>query len=120
MDEGAGGSVEVLVVLGEAPTAVDPGNGALHDPAPGQGLEALLARRAFDDLDFPRGGLHGSAQLFAAVGPVGEDRLQEAEEPARQEVQFHHPEAGNTHGSEVTRHSTDDRVVAEVTKGVRP
>ncbi len=87
MDEGAGGSVEVLVVLGEAPTAVDPGNGALHDPAPGQGLEALLARRAFDDLDFPRGGLHGPAQLFAAVGTVSEDRLQEAEEPARPAVE---------------------------------
>ena len=87
MDEGAGGSVEVLVVLGEAPTAVDPGNGALHDPAPGQGLEALLARRAFDDLDFPRGGLHGSAQLFAAVGAVGEDRLQEGKQPASVAIQ---------------------------------
>ena len=87
MDEGAGGSVEVLVVLSEAPAAVDPGDSALHDPAPGQGLEALLARRAFDHLDGPAGSAHGSAQLVAAVGTVGEDRLQEAEEPARPAVE---------------------------------
>jgi hypothetical protein len=87
LDEGAGRSIEVLVVFGEAPAAVNPGDGALDDPTLGQGFEALLAGRAFDDLDGPAGGVHGPAQFVAAIGAVGEDRLQEAEEPARPAVE---------------------------------
>jgi hypothetical protein len=42
---------------------------------------------AFDQLDPPGGIGHGPAQLFAAVGAVGEDRLQKGKEPARLAVQ---------------------------------
>ena len=57
------------------------------DPAPGDDLEALGLGGAFDQFDPPGGIGHGPAQLFAAVGAVGEDRLQEGKEAARLAVQ---------------------------------
>jgi hypothetical protein len=79
--------VEVFIVLGEAAAPVDPGDGALDDPTPGDDLEALGLGGAFDQLDPPGGIGHGPAQLFAAVGTVGEDRLQKGKEAARLAVQ---------------------------------
>ena len=81
-DEGDGRSVEVFVVLGQAPAAIDPGDGAFHDPASWDDLETLGLRGTLDQLDPPRDIGHGPAQLSAAVGAVGEDRLQEGKEPA--------------------------------------
>ena len=86
-DEGDGGSVEVFVVLGQAPAAIDPGDGALDDPAPGDDLETLGLGGALDHLDPPGGIGHGPAQLLAAVSAVGEDRLQEGKQPAGPAVQ---------------------------------
>ncbi len=74
-DESDGGSVEVFVVLGEAPASVDPGDGAFDDPASGDDLEAPGRGGTLDHLDPPRGIGQGPAQLLAAVGAVGEDRL---------------------------------------------
>ena len=67
--------------------AADEGDGAFHDPAPGDDLEALGLGGAFDHLDPPGGIGHGPAQLRAAVGAVGEDRLQEGKEAAGPAIQ---------------------------------
>ena len=42
---------EVLVILGKATVAAEPGEGALHDPAPRQHDEALHVVGSLDDLD---------------------------------------------------------------------
>lgn len=86
-DEGDGGAVEVFVILGEPPAAIDPGDGTLDDPASGDDLEALGLGGALDHLDPPRGLGHGPAQFRAAIGAVGEDRLQKGKQPARAMVQ---------------------------------
>ena len=44
-------------------------------------------RGTFDHLDPPGGIGHGPTQLLAAVGAVGEDRLQAGKQPARLAVQ---------------------------------
>lgn len=46
-----------------------------------------MAGRAVDDLDGPAGGVYGPAQFVAAIGAVGEDRLQKGKEPAGVTVQ---------------------------------
>ncbi len=86
-DEGESGSVEVFVVLGQAPAAIDPGDGALDDPASWDNLETLGLRGTLDHLDPPGGIVHGPAQLRATVGAIGEDRLQEGKQPAGMAVQ---------------------------------
>ena len=86
-DEGESGPVEVFVVLGQAPAAIDPGDGALDDPASRDDLETLGLGGALDHLDPPGGIGHGPTQLLAAVGAVGEYRLQEGKEAARLAVQ---------------------------------
>ena len=65
-DEWGRGSVEVFVVLGEAPAAVDPGDGALDDPASGDDLEALGLGGALDHLD-PRGGIFMARRSLARL-----------------------------------------------------
>ena len=55
--------------------------------APGDDLEALGLGGTFDQLDPPGGIGHGPAQLRAAVGAVGEDRLQEGKQPAGVAIQ---------------------------------
>ncbi len=52
-DESDGGPVEVLVALGEAAAAIDPRDGAFHDPAFWDGLETLGLGGAIDHLDPP-------------------------------------------------------------------
>ncbi len=58
----------------------------LHDEVKADYTAMMYAENAeevLDQLD-PLGGIsHGPAQLFAAVGAVGEDRLQEGKEAAR-------------------------------------
>ncbi len=50
-------------------------------------LEALGLGGTLDRLDPPGGIGHGPAQLLAAVGAVGEDRLQEGKQPAGVAIQ---------------------------------
>ena len=52
-NEGERGSVETFVVLGEAPTAAGPDDGALGDRASGNDREPFGLGRARDDLDLP-------------------------------------------------------------------
>jgi hypothetical protein len=74
-DEGDGAVREVLEILGEAPTAIEPGDGALDDPALGQELEARTIA-AFDDLELPvRDGAEDLFELGALIGAVADDLL---------------------------------------------
>src|SRR3954470_19612254 len=86
-EEGERVDGQVLEVLGEPPAAPEPGEGPLHDPALGQRHEALGVAAA-DDLEAPaarpRHGLRGG---LAAVGAVGEDHLDEREQPPRRAQQ---------------------------------
>ena len=50
-------------------------------------LETLGLGGALDHLDPPGGIVQGPAQLLAAVGAVGEDRLQEGKQPAGPAIQ---------------------------------
>ncbi len=52
-DPGDGAFYGCLEVLGETAAASKPGKGPLHDPAPGQNLEALGGIATLDDLDGP-------------------------------------------------------------------
>lgn len=54
-DEGKSGLVEVSVVLGRTAAAIDPGDGARHDPSPWRALEARGAVRTLDDFEHPCG-----------------------------------------------------------------
>ncbi len=58
-----------------------------YDPASWDDLETLGLGGTLDHLDPPGGIGHGPAQLRAAVGAVGEDRLQEGKQPAGVAIQ---------------------------------
>ena len=82
-DEGDSGSRVALEVFGETPTAADPGEGALDDPALGQQLEAS-GIRSLHDLQLPSLRMcNDASHLVATVAAVGEDALDKGEEPAR-------------------------------------
>ena len=73
-DEGDGAACEVLEIFGEAPTAIEPGDGALDDPALRQEFEAR-AIAALDDLELPvRDGAEDLFELGALIGAVAENR----------------------------------------------
>jgi len=76
-DERNDGPVEVLVVIGQAPAAVDPGDGALDDPSPRDNLESLNLRETLDHINPPGGIFHGPTLLRVTVGAVDDDCLQE-------------------------------------------
>ncbi len=71
--ERQGLSVEALPILGQAATAIEPGDGALDDPSLGQDRKALCCIGTLDDFhvdlpeDFANGGLK-DRPLIAAVG----------------------------------------------------
>ena len=75
--------VAVLPIFGEPPAAVQPGDGALDDPAPGFDDKALGTIRAFDDLDRQAAHRCGGAieEDRPCVGTVGEQLAQERELP---------------------------------------
>src|SRR3954469_24317940 len=86
-EEGEGVDGQVLEVLGEAPAAPEPRERPLHDPALGQRHEALGVAAA-DDLQPPAAGPgHRRRGRLAAVGAVGEDHLDEGEQPPRRAQQ---------------------------------
>jgi hypothetical protein len=60
-------------VFREAPVAVEPSEGALDHPSPGQHLEALGLIGSFDDLDFPLADeLERALELLARITAIGE------------------------------------------------
>ena len=69
-----------LEVAHESAVAADPGEGALDDPPPGQGNEAMRLG-PFDDLQLPGAGLGDDGRhLRSLVCGVGEDALDEGEQ----------------------------------------
>ena len=81
MEEGERIVVAVFPVLGEPAAAVEPGDGALNDPALGFDDKALGAISAFDNLDYQtahrvRGAL---SEDRSRIGAVGEQLAQERE-----------------------------------------
>ena len=78
-------------VLGEPSAAAEPGEGSLHNPALGQRHEAR-AVAALDDLQPPSSDPgHRCRGCLALVGAVGEDHLDEREQPARSPQKRHGP-----------------------------
>jgi len=72
-----------LEVASEASVAADPGQGPLDDPALGQDDEAAEVA-ALHDLELPSAGRRRSIRcLFSPIGAVGEDALNEREQPTR-------------------------------------
>ena len=73
IDESDGHARETLEVLGEAPAAAEPCEGAFDDPALGQDLERSIVGSAHD-LEAPRPPRRdGSLGVFAAIGGIGDD-----------------------------------------------
>ena len=80
-DQRLGGLDPVLVVLAEAATLAEPGEGSLDDPALGQGDEATRVVRALDDLQFPAGPLTHPVDELAGVPIVGPEPLETGQLP---------------------------------------
>ncbi len=81
-EPGDGGGGVALEVAREPSVAADPGEGPFDDPALGQNHEAAGVV-ALDDLERPSPGLgEGGGELWPLVGGVGEDALDEGEQPA--------------------------------------
>jgi len=81
-NEGGDGSSVALEVADETTVVADPGEGALDDPAFGKNDEAMQFT-ALDDLDPPRASpCSRGGGLRALIAGVGEDTLDEREQPA--------------------------------------
>lgn len=88
-DEGDGGASVALEVPGETTTAADPGEGAFHNPALGQDLEAFCGIGSLHDLQLPCSGVgDDDTHLLAAITAVGEDAFDEGKQPSRPAQQF--------------------------------
>lgn len=72
-----------FVVFAESARPVEPGEGALNDPALGQHLKDMLFV-SFDDLDGVAEHIAGPVDQFSCIAAVGEDlrdRIDAAEQP---------------------------------------
>src|SRR3954447_27195 len=67
---------EIFVVLAEAPTLAEPGEGALDRPAFRQDDEAAQVVRALDNLQIPAGTLTDPADELAGVATVPPELLE--------------------------------------------
>jgi hypothetical protein len=88
--EGEGAAVEALPVLGQPATAVEPGDGAFDNPAPGQDDEPLCRIGALDDRDADLAADAAQSvlelrSLVAAVGIELEQERMQAEQRAHQQ-----------------------------------
>ena len=92
------------MVLGEPAGAAEPGEGALHDPAPRLDGEAPLALLAPDDLD-PQALLGGPReQRMPGAGAIGPDQLEAGLERAQPRQQAPRPGlVGDVGGAHVLR-----------------
>jgi hypothetical protein len=71
----------LLVVSDEAAAFHDPGESALHHPAPAEDDEAFHPRHAADDFKDDMGLVPRPGDQLAGVAAVGEDALDEGETP---------------------------------------
>ena len=69
---------EVFKVLGQAATAIEPGEGAFDNPTLGENLEAFGVIRPFDDFDFEVRKRFGQSLLKdrPLISAIGEELLQ--------------------------------------------
>jgi hypothetical protein len=76
-------SVEVLPILGEPSAAIEPGDGALDDPAFGQHRKSAGPIGAFDDFNVEmwQNFCKRVRELRSLISAVGEQRLQEGKHP---------------------------------------
>ena len=75
VNPGFGGFTQCFVVLAQPPLQVQPAEGALHDPPPGQDLKGMLLCWAPHQLQGPAAHRPGPLYQFAAVGPISPDQL---------------------------------------------
>ena len=82
MDVGDGETCPVFVVLGEAAAATEPCEGTFDDPSLGQNLETDRMIGALDDFSLPGAkDSHCGGRGFSLIAAVGEDPLDEGEQP---------------------------------------
>ena len=75
VNPGFGGFTQCFVVLAQPPLQVQPAEGALHDPPPGQDLKGMLLCWAPHQLQGSAAHRPGPLYQFAAVGPISPDQL---------------------------------------------
>jgi len=78
-------SIEVLPIFGEPSAAVEPRNGALDDPAPGQHHKSLGLIGALDDFSFEmgQGSRQGILEFRPLIGAIGKQLLQARMHPGQ-------------------------------------
>ena len=76
VNPGFGGFTQCFVVLAQPPLQVQPAEGALHDPPPGQDLKGMLLCWAPHQLQGPAAHRPGPLYQFAAVGPISPDQVE--------------------------------------------
>jgi len=81
-EKGESFEIEVLPVLGQSSAAVEPCQGALDHPSPGQDGEAFGGIGALDDLGLKmrQGPGQGFLKHRPLIGAVGEERIQKREQ----------------------------------------
>lgn len=101
--EGEGAAVEALPVLGQPAAAVEPGDGAFDNPAPGQDDEPLCRIAALDDLeaDLAADTTQSVLELRSLVAAVGieleQERMQAKERAHHQHAAVAVLEVGGMH-----------------------
>ena len=76
-------SVEILPILGEPSAAIEPGDGALDDPAFGQDHKSADPIGTFDDfnVEMRQYFCNRFRKLRSLISAVGEERLQKGKHP---------------------------------------
>jgi hypothetical protein len=76
-------SVEILPILGEPSAAIEPSDGALHDPAFGQDHKSADPIGTFDDfnVEMRQNFCKRFRKLRSLISAVGEQRLQKRKHP---------------------------------------
>jgi hypothetical protein len=83
VQEGQRLAIEVLPILGKPTTAVEPGNGALDDPAFGQDCKSDDLIGSLDDfnVEMRENFCQRCRKLRSLISAIGEERLQKGKHP---------------------------------------